>query len=115
MSEQSEQRRNADAIATLQRFFARNGYVRRRNETRRDTETWQTYKKGDEVRLLAHSDTEFVELQAALAQLGFKAGAPFRKAQQTAVPLYGLKSVARFLALMEDDTMPIPSVPPTER
>jgi hypothetical protein len=89
------------AATALARFFNRNGYVRRPDPKRRRAETWQTYKKGAEVRLVANSQAELARIRALLRKAGFSPGRPFRKANQFRQPVYGLEVVERFLALVK--------------
>ncbi len=82
-------------------FFHRNGYVRRLSKARRAAEG-QSYKKGDEVRLVARSMVELRRIRRLLRQAGFLPGRPFRKGKQWRQPVYGRTETARFLALMRE-------------
>ncbi len=89
-----------DAIARLADFFDRNGYVRQQNAERLAVEGCGSYKKGDEVRLVAESLAELAEIRRLLRSAGFKLGRAFRKANQYRQPVYGREQVARFLVLV---------------
>jgi hypothetical protein len=84
----------------LAAFFRRNGYVRRQNEKRLNTEGWSQYKKGDEVRLVVNSQPDLAQVRRLLRQAGFKLGRPFAKGRQTVQPIYGRQAVERFLSLV---------------
>ena len=88
-----------EVVEQLAALFRRNGYVRRLNPDRRAAEP-RTYKKGDEVRLVAHSEAELRTIRRLLRAAGFKPGRPFRKAKQWRQPVYGRAAVARFLELI---------------
>lgn len=88
----------------LRGFYRRNGYVRRCNVERRDALGAQVYKKGDEVRLVAHSFAELAVIRRLLRAAGFKPGRPFRKARQYRQPVYGRGEVARFLEVIGEAT-----------
>ena len=87
----------------LANVFSRKGYVRRQNPIRLATASYRTYKKGDEVRLVANSRAELRAIRGLLRRAGFKAGRPFAKGNQWRQPVYGRKEVARFLALIGYD------------
>jgi hypothetical protein len=91
---------DASAIAELTELFQRNGYVRRADDHRRDSEGSTAYKKGDEIRLAASSSAELARIRKMLVALGFKPGRPFQKGKQFRQPLYGREEVARFLKLV---------------
>ena len=92
-------------VERLAWFFHRNGYVRRLNLKRRSELGAQTYKKGDEVRLVANSTAELAVIQRLLQAAGFKLGKPFQKGQQYRQPIYGRAEVARLLSMVgEPDT-----------
>jgi hypothetical protein len=91
---------DSSAIAELAELFSRNGYVRRADDDRRDSEGSGAYKKGDEVRLAAQSSAELARIRKLLVALGFKPGRPFQKGKQFRQPLYGREEVARFLKLV---------------
>jgi hypothetical protein len=80
-------------------FYQRNGYVRWCSPKRRRREGLR-YKKGDEVRLVAESKRELLDIRRMLRQAGFKPGRPFRKGQQIRQPVYGIAEVQRFLELI---------------
>ncbi len=89
----------AAAGQELAKWYHRNGYVRRLNPKRRKAEK-STYKKGDEVRLVANSLKEVATLRRLLKMAGFRPGQPFAHSRQYRLPLYGRQEVARFLALV---------------
>ena len=108
------------AVQELSRLFQRNGYVRLQNTHRYQSEGYQQYKKGDEVRLIATSETELTMIQHLLAQTGFTFGRPFAKANQLRQPIYGREAVRRFLQMVQDhqptnSTIPTPTVTTTRR
>jgi len=90
-----------EVVKKLGNYFHRNGYVRRANAVRRAQEG-QLYKKGAEVRLVAHSRAELTEIRQLLKQAGFKVARPFSKANQLRQPVYGIAEVSRFLSLVGD-------------
>ena len=90
---------DAEVTARLSAYFHRNGYVRRHDPPRRD-EDGRSYKKGDEVRLIAMNDTELAELRVLLQAAGFTPGRPYRSANRWCLPLYGLAVTDRFIALV---------------
>ena len=91
-----------DAAATLlSHFFQRNGYARHPKATRQSEEGSAKYKKGAEIRLVLKSQAEVDAAYHALIQLALKPGAPFAKAKQLVLPIYGKKKVTRFLQIME--------------
>ena len=82
--------------AQLAALFDRHGYVRRLNPKRR-AKDGPTYKKGDEIRLVARTLDDVVRIARWVRRAGFEPGRPFAKAQQFVLPIYGLEEVARFL------------------
>ncbi len=89
-----------EVIDRLTALFRRNGYVRRQSPARRAADGYRTYKKGDEVRLVAESASELQDIRRLLREAGFAPGRPFQKAGQWRQPVYGRESVTRFLALV---------------
>ena len=87
------------AIAKLAAYYRRNGYIRKINPVRRRAEG-DDYKKGDEVRLVAESYQELLLIRRLLKRVDFRPGRPFRKANQWRLPLYGVRTVKRFLSLI---------------
>ncbi len=81
-------------------FFQRNGYVRRQNSDRLSEVGSQSYRKGDEVRLVANTRVELALIRRLLRAAGFKPGRAFTKGRQYRQPLYGRAEVARFLELV---------------
>jgi len=53
---------------------------------------------------VANSLDELEELRRLLDAAGFKIGRPFRQGNQYRQPLYGRPQVARFLALVNEQT-----------
>lgn len=86
--------------AILLDAYARNGCLRRQDERRLRREGHDSYKKGDEVRLIATSRRELSRLRRALAEAGFQAGKPFEKGTRWCQPIYGREQVRRFLRLI---------------
>jgi hypothetical protein len=74
--------------------------VRRQNSSRAEHEGWSRYKKGDEIRLVAASQTELAHVRSLLEAAGFKPGKPYAQGSQFRQPLYGRKQVAAFLDLI---------------
>jgi hypothetical protein len=74
--------------------------VRQQNAKRLAREGPQSYKKGDEVRLVAHSAAELREIRRLLRAAGFTVGRSFVKGRQFRQPIYGRDDVARFLDLI---------------
>jgi hypothetical protein len=99
-------------VKKLAWFFHRNGYVRRLNPERRSELGSQFYKKGDEARLVANSQTELADIQRLLQAAGFKLGKPFQKGQQYRQPIYGRAEVARFLSMVGEPDTPNPTFNP---
>jgi len=89
------------AASRLAAFYRRNGYCRLQNRRRLAEEGPQSYKKGDEVRLVANSVEELAQMRRLLNQEGFRPGQPFVKGQQFRLPIYGRRQVARFLDMVE--------------
>ncbi len=87
-------------VKQLTAYFNRNGYVRYQNTDRLATEPYGSYKKGDEVRLVANSASELRQIRQLLQAAGFNPGRPFGKDNQWRLPLYGREAVARFLSLV---------------
>ena len=98
-----------EVVAQLAAWFRRNGYVRRQNPTRLE-EPYGSYKKGEEVRLVAVSKAELQAMRRVLRAAGFEPGKPFTKAGQWRQPVYGRAEVARFLTLIGE---PVPAPPTT--
>ena len=88
------------SIADLTKIFQRDGYVRYQNITRLNFEGGQKYKKGNEVRLIAHSKEELNQILELLHILDFKSGKPFEKDLQIRIPIYGIKQTERFLEIV---------------
>src|SRR5438128_2454257 len=94
---------DSEIIEQLAEFFHQNGYLRRPNWKRQKAMP-RAYKKGYEVRLVAETAAELRTIRRLLRTAGFKPGRAFRKANQWRQPLYGREEVARFLALVGDET-----------
>lgn len=84
---------------TLKDFFWRNGYVRWQDPSRVKEGT-QSYKKGDEVRLVANSQRELREIRRLLKAKGFKPGRAWKQGSQYRQPIYGREEVERFLDMV---------------
>jgi hypothetical protein len=82
---------------TLVRFFERNGCLRRPNPERRKAEK-RYYKMGYEIRLVANSPRELIELQRTIRAAGLKPGKPYAKVNRWVVPIYGRETMERFVA-----------------
>lgn len=93
-----------EAIAELREFFVRNGYVRFRDEQRVETEGSAYYKKGDELRLVAHSKRELARIRRLLKAVGFRPGSPYTQGHNYRQPVYGQEEVTRFLELISKRT-----------
>jgi hypothetical protein len=65
-----------EVIAELATRFHRNGYLRSQNVERLNKVGAQVYKKGYEIRLMAHSEEELARIQELLQFLGFAIGQP---------------------------------------
>jgi len=91
----------AAVVARLAELFRRNGYVRMQDPKRLKKEGYGSYKKGDEIRLVAETKAELAEVRKLLKAAGFEPGKPFEKATQYAQPIYGREPVARFMALVK--------------
>lgn len=89
-------RRTAKELA---RFFKKGGCVRFQNEARL-REGSQSYKKGDEVRIMADSQEDLHSIRALLMDAGFVPGRPFIKGRRFCQPVYGREAVTRFLVLI---------------
>ncbi len=77
-------------------LFGRPGYVRVPNAERHERDGHRRYKKGWEVRLIAVGEAEVELLERMAVRLNYVPGAPFRKAGQWVVPIYGLTAVRAF-------------------
>jgi hypothetical protein len=88
-----------EVVKQLRAFFQRNGYVRRLDPARRANDG-QSYKKGDEVRLVADSKAELDQIRRLLARAGFSVARPFSHSRQWRQPIYGVTAVARFLTMV---------------
>ncbi|MBI2565586.1 MAG: hypothetical protein HYV63_00955 [Candidatus Schekmanbacteria bacterium] len=89
-----------EAIAELAERFQRNGHVRHPSAERRKEAGTIVYKKGYEVRLIAHSEKELAHIQKLLDLLGFRFGEPYPQAGHFRQPIYGREQVERFLSLI---------------
>ena len=85
--------------ALLVWFFKRNGCFRKPNEERR-LELGLKYKKGYEVRFVAHNESELIRIRELLELVGLKAGQPYRKSRQFVQPVYGKRAVDWFSNLV---------------
>lgn len=87
------------AVKKLGVLFRRNGYIRWLDSGRRKNEG-EACKKGNEIRLVADSKQELLNIRRLLTHLQFKTAKPFAKANQLRQPVYGVAEVARFLELI---------------
>lgn len=81
----------------LRRFFQESGYVRVADQARRK-EMGSDYRRGYEVRLVVETHGELAQIRQLLRQVGFKAGAPFKKHNRIVQPIYGKAAVEWFLS-----------------
>ena len=88
------------AIAELAERFQRNGYIRRQNTEHLKQVGYMLYKKGFEIRLIAHSVNELHHIQFLLQVLDFTISKPFSVANHFRQPIYGREQVTRFLSLI---------------
>ena len=89
-----------EIVEQLSAFFRRNGYARFQKADRLENEGYRTYKKGDEVRLIAEDPEELKQIRQLLLAAGFLPGNPFPKRNRWSQPLYGREAVQRFLLLI---------------
>jgi len=82
-------------LVELAKLFARNG-VLRLPDTEQRAKNPRTYKKGYEVRFVAHSKQELHRIKRLLRQAGFPVAASFTKARRYVQPLYGKQYVQQF-------------------
>ena len=68
-------------------LFRRSGYVRCQNLHRVAQEGWETYKKGDEVRLVAGSLEELALIRRLLLEAGFKPASRLGRGVRSAADL----------------------------
>jgi len=84
----------------LAAFFNRNGVLRLPDAERRAKHS-RTYKKGYEVRFVAHSALELRRIRALLRRAGFPVAASFSKSRRQVQPLYGKAYVQQFQEFLE--------------
>ena len=60
----------------------------------------EEYKKGYELRLIAHSNRELFTIRNLLQHIGVSAGRAYYQARHYRQPIYGLEQVTRFLSLV---------------
>ncbi len=89
--EETNQKRTS-AIRVLRRYYKRNGYVRVPDAFRKDREGSE-YKKGYEVRLVAHDRDELRAIRDLLRDAGFRVPRFFAKQRQFVQPVYGMEAV----------------------
>lgn len=89
--EQTNQKR-VTAIRVLRRYYKRNGYVRVPDASRKMREG-SGYKKGYEVRLVAHDRDELRAIRDLLRDAGFHVPRSFTKQRQIIQPVYGMEAV----------------------
>ena len=78
----------------LRKFFRQRGCVRIADEERKLQDP--KYKKGCEVRLVAKTESELMQIQHWLIDVGFKPGKHFRKNSRLIQPIYGKDAVEWF-------------------
>jgi hypothetical protein len=82
----------------LRQFFRRGGYVRVANKTRR-TEKGPRSNKSYEVRLVAKTHAELMQIRELVRQVGFDPAATFVKGNRIVQPIYGKAVVEWFLSI----------------
>lgn len=88
-------------IDQLTSFYYRSGFARFQHLDRaREKDWWKSYKKGDEIRLVARSRSELATIRRLLRRAGFKPGRPYSQGRAYRQPLYGREAVARFILLV---------------
>ncbi len=100
-------------IDQLTALFDQQGYMRRPDKKRR-RKTPASYKKGYEIRLIAHSREELLSIRRLLETCGIKLGRAFEKGAQWRQPIYGREQVRRLLNLVgaDPETFPMPALKP---
>ena len=78
----------------LRKFFRQHGCVRIADEERKLQDP--KYKKGCEVRLRARTESELLQIQQLLIEVGFKPGKPYRNNSRLIQPIYGKDAVEWF-------------------
>jgi hypothetical protein len=78
----------------LKMLFRQRGFVRIADEERRLQDP--KYKKGCEVRLMARTESELLQIQHWLIEVGFKPGKPYRNNSRLIQPIYGKDAVEWF-------------------
>ncbi len=83
-------------------YFGRNGYVRWQQppDAASAAEARPKDHKGDEVRFVADSEQELLEIRRLLVRAGFRPGRPWVKGRQLRQPVYGRDAVRDLLAMM---------------
>lgn len=84
--------KRTSAIRVLRRYYKRNGCVRIPNVARSGRRC-TGYKKGYEVRLVAHDRDELRAIRDLLRDAGFRVPRFFLKHKQIVQPVYGLEAV----------------------
>ncbi len=84
----------------LREIFERNGCARSPDPKQKEEKSYDEYKKGWEIRLVAKSKEELNQIQDALKQLDFEPGKPWDKLNQYVQPVYGKQEFERFKVLM---------------
>ena len=83
----------AAAVARCARFVH---CIRRPDAARLESESYDTYKKGFEVRFAAASPADLNQLRRLLSGAGLKPGRPYKKANRWIQPVYGRAAVGLF-------------------
>lgn len=84
------------ALKSLQRLFARTGYIRHRSTDQLETHGTARYRKGSEVRFVLRSETELTRVRGWLLLLGFKPGKPYALPGRMVQPVGGESAVKVF-------------------
>ncbi len=80
----------------LKKLFLQRGFVRMADEKRRLKDP--KYKKGCEVRLMAKTVSELIQIQLWIIEVGLKPGMPYRNKSRLIQPIYGKDAVEWFRA-----------------
>lgn len=90
------------ATKELVALFERSGHIRLQKPERL-REGPRRYKKGDEIRIGAASESELAHVRDLLAACGFTLGAPHAHGSgRFRQPVYGRDQVARFVEMLEE-------------
>ena len=92
--------------ARLKFFFDRNGYLHFPDPVRQEQEGHTKYKKGHEVRLVAHDEVELEEIRGLLEQADFSVSKSYIKGHRFIQPIYGRQAVEHFRELIRQPLEP---------